>query len=158
MDLQNIILLIGGIILLIIIIRLISKIVFKAIVLLLIVGIALYFLFFFRGGILLQDKDQFVLYSMEEQYCSTNEESAMCTCILEPLIYSIEEKYSKKELNEIQQTPLKSSRIIMEAINEKRKNIRKCLQDKNSTHLWDEFLKKIKDQTKNLNKDIKKKE
>ena len=145
MPLEDIIILAIAIVVVFLIIRFITRIFFKLIGVLIVIAFAVYLLFFWRGGLLDIGNENFILNELKAKYCTEQPRSAKCECIIEPIYQDIRQKYTEKEIEELQKHKAKSMAVILNSARKKREEIRICLKESNSENQWDEFVDDLKD-------------
>lgn len=144
MNIESIIVLVIGIILAIVILRFITKILAKIIAFMIVAGFVIVVLFYWNGGLVNLGKENFILYELQKKYCIEKQDTIKCECIIEPLIADIESKYSENEIEELKENRLKSVQIIIQSIEDNRKQIKNCLEEKDSDHGWEDFIQDLK--------------
>ena len=144
MSLQSIIIIIIGIILAIIIIKFITKVLAKIIAVLLVVAAIGYLLFFWNEGLVNLGKKDFILYKLEDRYCTEGKNEIKCECIIMPLKRDIESKYTPEDIEELKEDRMKSMEVILESFEENTKEIKDCLKENNAMQFWDDFVEDLK--------------
>jgi len=146
MSLQSIIIIIIiiGIILAIIILKFITKILAKIIAVLLVVAAIGYLLFFWNGGLVNLGKKDFILYKLEDRYCTEGKNEIKCECIIMPLKRDIESKYTPEEIEELKEDRMKSMEVILKSFEENREEIKDCLKENDAMQFWDDFVEDLK--------------
>lgn len=144
MSVENILILAVLVVLVFIIIRFLTKILAKLIAIAAVAALIIYVLFYWNGGLANLGKDQFILYDLEEKYCSDPVDTVKCECIIQPLKTDIEANYTAEELFELRSNRKKSLDILMDSYRENQEIINNCLKEKNAGSSWKEFLEEIK--------------
>lgn len=143
MEIQTIIIIVIAIIIGILILKFLSKIAFKVILLILVIALVVYFLLFWQGGQLDLGNKDFIMIELQQKYCQDDKNLAKCKCIIDPVMNDIRQEYSNRELLELQQDKLKSLRVILKSLNEKKDEIRQCLKENDALYVWDDFVDEI---------------
>jgi hypothetical protein len=145
MSTQNII--IAAIIIIIgyLLLRTISKVFFKILFIIFLIGALVYILLFYRGGLLDLGNKEFILYELQEKYCTgEDKDQVKCECIINPLLKEFNKKYSGEEIKELQKNKAKSIKEILKIANVNKEKINACLKENKSESVWKDFIKDVK--------------
>jgi hypothetical protein len=144
MGTHSIILLAIAVIIGILLIKFVTKVFFKVLIFLAVAGVICYLIFFYTGGNKNSGEKTFMLYSLQEKYCTGKMDSVKCECIINPLLNDLRGKYKSEEIAEISKDPIKTADVLVKLLSENRTDIKACLKGKNAEHAWNEFIVDVK--------------
>lgn len=155
MEIENIIILGIVIVVAFLVIRFVTKVLAKVIAFLIVAAVVVYFLFYWDGGFISIGKKEFILYELEEKYCSEDGDNIKCECMIKPLLEDIRSKYTEEEIKSIGKDNRETIKILRKSIQENREVIRECYQENKTNNSMKENLEDFKDKRiKKLFEDI----
>jgi len=139
MDKETLIIGVIAFIAVIIIVRFLTKKAFKILLVVILLAAAGLFGYIYLTGI-------HTIAGLEEKYCNNNSDktdSLKCVCIVEPISDDFHERFSKEELENMNEVMF--AKELSKALINKRKEIKLKLKENNASHLWDDFKDDWKD-------------